>query len=185
MQTSVEIDFQGMKPAQSLKEKVTQHVSGLEDRFGRITACRVVLKAPGTHHRTGIYEISVHLTLPNGKQVDIDHTPQIDERYNDIDFALNDAFKRARRRLQDQVRRLQGAVKMHEGQPIGTVSKLNESFGFLQAEDGHEVYFHRRSVLNDAFSRLKVGTRVTFAEEAGAKGPQASTVRPLAKHQMR
>jgi len=147
MQSPVQIDFQGVKPVQSLREKVTDHVSGLEERFGRITACRVVLKAPGNHHRTGLYEVNLHLILPDGKQVDIDHTPQMDERYTDLDFALNDAFKRARRRLQDQVRRLQGVVKAHETQPIGKVIQLHDDYGFLEAPDGHEVYFHSRSVL--------------------------------------
>jgi cold shock CspA family protein len=185
MQSPVQIDFQGMKPVQSLREKVMDHVSGLEERFGRITACRVVLKAPGKHHRTGLYEINVHLILPNGKQVDIDRTPQVDERYTDLDFALNDAFKRARRRLQDQARRLQGEVKAHEGQPIGKVIKLLDGYGFLEAPDGHEIYFHAGSVLNNAFPRLAIGARVTFAEEPGAKGPQASTVKLQGKHKMR
>jgi phage shock protein A len=36
-----------------------------------------------------------------------------DQRHADVNFAINDAFKRARR-LQDQVRRLQGHVKTHE-----------------------------------------------------------------------
>ena len=58
-------------------------------------------------------------------------------------------------------------------------------FGFLKTSDGREVYFHRNSVLNDAFPRLKVGTRVTFAEEEGDKGPQASTVRLEGKHALR
>ena len=33
--------------------------------------------------------------------------------------------------------------------------------------------------------KLAAGTRVTFAEEAGEKGPQASTVKLLGKHAMR
>ena len=42
--------------------------------------------------------------------------------------------------------------------------------------------FTANSVLDGAFSRLAVGTHVTFAEEMGEKGPQASTVRLLGKH---
>jgi cold shock CspA family protein len=54
-----------------------------------------------------------------------------------------------------------------------------DEFGYLEAEDGHEVYFHRRAVLDGAFDRLTVGTRVSFVEEPGEKGPQASTVKLL------
>ncbi len=80
---------------------------------------------------------------------------------------------------------MDGKVKTHEGEPIGTVTKLDDGFGFLQTSDGREIYFNANSVLNGAFARLKAGTRVTFAEEAGEKGPQASTVRLLGQHGMR
>jgi len=186
MQTPMQIDFQGMKPVEELRQKIERRVARLESRFGRITACRVVVKGPGRHHHTGgLYEVNIHLALPNGKEVNIGRTPQVDERHADVRFALNDAFKRARRRLQDQVRRLQGQVKAHEAPPVGTVSELNEGFGFLQTPDGREIYFHQNSVLNNAFSRLKIGSRVAFAEEEGEKGPQASTVRLLGKHRLR
>ena len=183
MQTPVGIDFQGMQSSDVLRDAITRHIVGLESRFGRITSGRVVVKGPGGHHRTGgLYEINIHLALPNGAEVNISRTPQADERHSNIDFAINDAFKRARRQLQDDVRRLQGQIKTHTEPPIGTVMKLQSDFGILEAADGHEVYFHRNSVLNDRFTQLKIGTRVTFAEEMGEKGPQASTVKLLGKH---
>jgi cold shock CspA family protein len=40
-------------------------------------------------------------------------------------------------------------------------------------------------VLDGGFSRLAAGSRVTFAEEAGEKGPQSSTVKLLGKHGLR
>jgi cold shock CspA family protein len=40
-------------------------------------------------------------------------------------------------------------------------------------------------VLNGGFGDLKVGMRVTFAEEVGDKGPQASTVKPMGKHSLK
>ncbi len=58
-------------------------------------------------------------------------------------------------------------------------------FGFLETNDEQEFYFHRNSVLDDGFSRLQVGSRVTFAEEAGDKGAQATTVKLLGKHGLR
>ena len=44
--------------------------------------------------------LTIYLSLPEGREVNIGRTPQNDERYADIDYALNDAFKRARRQLQ-------------------------------------------------------------------------------------
>jgi len=188
MQTPVQIDFQGLKVKPELRSAIDKHVAQLEERFGRVTAGRVMLKGPGGRHRTGgLYEINIHLSLPDGREVNIARTPQGDERYSDLNFALNDAFKRARRQLQDQVRKLQGKVKQHEGPPIATVVRLDPSgeFGFLQADDGQEIYFHRNSVLEDGFSYLTVGARVTYVEEMGDKGPQASTVKPMGKHALK
>jgi cold shock CspA family protein len=187
METPVEIDFRNMDVDARLRTAIAEHVSGLEDVFGRITACRVVIKGPGGHHRTGQYDVNVRLALPNGREVNVGRTAAADERFNDVDFAVNYAFKRARRRLQDQVRQMQGKVKAHEPEPIATVAKLDPGgeFGFLESDDKREIYFHRNSVLNGAFARLEVGSRVTFAEELGEKGAQASTVKPLGKHGMR
>jgi len=185
MQTQAEIDIQGMEARPEIRGMIERQVAALEERFGRITAARVVLRAPGGHHRTGgLYEINIHLSLPDGRAVNIDHTPQNDERHADLNYALNDAFKRARRQLQDQVRKMQGQVKQHDGPPMGTVAELDPlgEFGFIETDDGREIYFHRNSVLNGGFVDLQIGMRVTFAEEVGDKGPQASTVKPMGKH---
>ena len=188
MQTPVEIEYQGMEARPQIQAVLAKHVADLEQRFGRVTACRVVLKAPGGHHRTGgLYEVNISLALPDGREVNVDRTAQADERHSDLDFAINDAFKRARRQLQDQVRELQGQVKRHEGPPIGTVVQLDPlgEFGLLESNDGQEIYFHRNSVLDGAFSRLAVCSRVSYAEEMGEKGPQASTVKLMEKHSLR
>ena len=52
METPVQIEFQGMEPQEKLRAAIARHVVELEKRFGRITACRVVLKGPGQHHRS-------------------------------------------------------------------------------------------------------------------------------------
>lgn len=188
METPVEIDFQGTIANPNVRAGVAKHVSQLEERFGRITACRVVLKAPGEHHRKGgLYEVNIRLALPEGREVNIDHTAQNDERHSDLNFAVNDAFKRARRQLQDQIRKLQGQVKLHDGMPVGIVVEIDPlgEFGFIEAADGREIYFHRNSVLDGDFPHLAVNSHVTYAEEIGEKGPQASTVKLIAKHKLR
>ncbi len=48
--------------------------------------------------------------------------------------------------------------------------------------DNREIYFHRHSVVDGGFDRLAIGTEVAFAEEAGKKGPQASTVTRVGRH---
>jgi cold shock CspA family protein/ribosome-associated translation inhibitor RaiA len=192
MQTPVEIDFQGLQGNEKLRASVMKNVAVLEQRFGRITACRVVVKAPSERHRTGgACEVTIRLSLPQGREVDIGRSERAEnrnaERDADAAIAVNDAFKRARRRLQDHARRMQGQVKSHEAPPIATVKRFDDQggFGFLETNDGREVYFHKNSVLNGDSRQVAPGTRVTFFEEIGEKGPQASTVRVLGKHGLR
>jgi outer membrane receptor protein involved in Fe transport len=59
-----------------------------------------------------------------------------------------------------------------------TGATYNKGFGFLETDDGREIYFHRHSVANGGFDRLHIGTTVRFVEEQGEKGPPASTVVP-------
>ena len=83
------------------------------------------------------------------------------------------------RQIQDQTRRHRLDVKRHEDAPHGRVRQWSavDQFGTIEAADGHEVYFHQNSVLGGGLKRMKVGAEVVFAEEAGEKGPQASTVK--------
>jgi len=187
MQTQPEIQFHGVTATPQLRDTIDKHLADLEQRWGRITACRVVVKAAGAHHRSsGLYDVHIRLALPEGREVNVERTPPADERHADLTFAIDDAFKHARRQLQDQARRTQGQIKHHEGSAIGTVARIDPSgeFGFIEAADGQEIYFHRNSVI-DELSRLQVGSRVSFAEEAGEKGTQATTVKLLGKHQLR
>jgi cold shock CspA family protein/ribosome-associated translation inhibitor RaiA len=191
MQTPVEIDFQGIQATEQLRACVTKNISMLEQRFGRITACRVLIRGPSERHRKGgAFDVSIRLSLPQGREVDIGRSEgrvrdaETDNRLLDPIVALNDAFKRARRRLQDHARRMQGHVKNHDGPPIATVTRFDDAagFGFLETQDGREVYFHKNSILDGGASHVAPGTLVTYFEEMGDKGPQASTVRVLGKH---
>jgi hypothetical protein len=62
METPLQIDLQGIDARPNIRAEIDKHVAQLEERWGRITAGRVVVKAPSGHHRTGgLYEITIHL----------------------------------------------------------------------------------------------------------------------------
>jgi cold shock CspA family protein len=188
MQTPPEIVFEGLPATPQIKDTVDAHLAELERRWGRIIACRVVVKGPGQRHRQGgLYDVRIRLALPDGREVNVTRTPPADERHSDLTFAVDDAFKHARRQLQDQVRRMQGHIKVHQDSATATVVRIDPSgeFGFLETSNSREIYFHRNSVIGRGASRLQVGTRVTYVEEPGEKGPQATTVKVLGKHSLR
>ena len=119
MQT-IHVSFQDMTPSEiarkTLEDRIADRVKDLQQKFGRILSCRVTIKGPGSHHRQGgHYDVKLHLSLPGSREVHVDRTPDADPRHADINFAVGDAFKRAGRQLQDQVRLLQGATKAHDG----------------------------------------------------------------------
>jgi cold shock CspA family protein len=188
METPAQISYEGFKAPERVRERVTQGIAHLETLFGRITACRVAVKAPGHRHRKGgLFEVHIHLTLPDGREVVATRNPPADHAHEDILVAIRDAFRAAERRLQDEAREMRGRVKAHAYGPFATVRSLfpEHDYGFLESADGNEIYFHRNSVLGDAFDSLEIGDRVAFVEEEGEKGPQASTVRLLGKHALR
>jgi CspA family cold shock protein len=61
----------------------------------------------------------------------------------------------------------------------GIVKKLvrDRGFGFIQADDGQELFFHRSALEDLNFDHLKEGTEVEFELEASQKGPRAANVR--------
>ncbi len=118
MQTPVALDFQGFEASPELRSAIQKHIVQLEHRFGKVTAGRVAVRAPSEKHKTGgLYEVNIRLALPGKREVNIARTPDADERHADWHFALNDAFKRARRQLQDQVDHMSGNVKAHVNGP--------------------------------------------------------------------
>jgi hypothetical protein len=114
MQTPAQIEFEGLDASAELQASIDRHLAELEQRFGRATAVRVTVRAPGERHRSGgQYQVSIRLALPDDREVNIGRTPPQDERYADLTFAVDDAFKRARRQLQDQTKLMRGDVKHH------------------------------------------------------------------------
>ena len=112
MQTPAQIEFDGVQASSELQAAIDQHIAELERHFGRITAGRIVVRGPDHRHQTGgQYHVNVRLALPDGREVNIERTPTKDERYSDLTFAVDNAFKRARRQLQDQARLMRGDVK--------------------------------------------------------------------------
>ena len=61
----------------------------------------------------------------------------------------------------------------------GIIRRLLElrGFGFIQSEDGRNVFFHRSEVLHMSFQALQEGQAVEFAVEETPQGPKARRVR--------
>jgi cold shock CspA family protein/ribosome-associated translation inhibitor RaiA len=191
------VTFRRMRGTDALDADIRARLERLERYCPSLMDARVLVEPLARQHRAGThYHIRIDLTVP-GEEIAITHEASLrptaralasrktqkqdepDPAAKQLGVAIRESFAVARRRLQDYVRRRRRAVKVHAPRPVGRVVRLlpAKACGFLVAEDGREVYFHRNSVLNGGFRDLTVGSRVAFVEERGDKGAQASTVR--------
>lgn len=201
----LQVTFRNMEASPIVQGWIEEAAARLEGFYQPIMGCRVAVELPHRHHKRGVqYHVRIDVTLPGGEVV-VKHEPsargralqegkreikkhlEVSVPHKNLRQTIDDAFKIAGRRLQDFARRQTGRIKTHEPAHIARVTRLlaDKGYGFLTTLDGREIYFHRDSVLNRAFNRLKIGTTVTFAEEEGEKGPQASTVRIVRKSGVR
>ncbi|MBN1140591.1 MAG: cold-shock protein [Deltaproteobacteria bacterium] len=63
----------------------------------------------------------------------------------------------------------------------GTVKWFNNAkgFGFIQQDNGPDVFVHFSAIKGDGFKSLEEGQRVSFDVEKGEKGPSAANVQKV------
>jgi CspA family cold shock protein len=69
-------------------------------------------------------------------------------------------------------------VDMSDQRIAGTVKWFNDDkgFGFIEREDGKDVFVHHSAIVMEGFKTLKEGQKVTMEVTDGQKGPQAENV---------
>ena len=60
----------------------------------------------------------------------------------------------------------------------GTVKWFNDAkgFGFIEQDNGSDIFVHHTAIQADGFKSLKEGARVSFEVVDGPKGPAADKV---------
>lgn len=173
-----------MEPSEAVEAAIKKWVAKLDRAYPTIVTCRVSVEAPSRKKlHGGLYHTRIDIRLP-GKEVVVNRTPDLHHSYFDAYVSIRDAFKSARRQLENVVKRSQEKVKSHEIPAHGWIVTLfpeNDS-GTIESSDDREIYFHRNSLLTGNFDDLTVGMEVRFVEHEDSEEPRASSVRLIGKH---
>lgn len=182
MALTTQITWRNLEPSPALETRIRSLAKRLEKFSSQLLHCHVIVELPHKHGHQGlVYEVHIRVTAP-GAEIVAHREHQQRRSHENAYVALRDAFRAVRRQLEDYERKRRQDVKQHMPLPTGWISELYpaEDFGRIVTSDGRSLYFHRHSVIGGDFERLTTGTGVHFVEERGERGPQASTVKPIA-----
>jgi cold shock CspA family protein/ribosome-associated translation inhibitor RaiA len=196
MNFPIQISYRNVEPSPAIDAWVHKQAEKLSTFHHKIVRCRVVIDVSHRHLRRGNrFLVKVLLSVPGGQitarnlAAPLDPEKLLDEGrkvkkleigapQKELRLAIAEAFRSAGRRLQDKLRVQRRKVKTHEPVVARVIEIFSDrGYGFLETLEGRRLYFHRNSVLNEAFGDLAPGAWVQFSEEKGEQGPQASTVR--------
>lgn len=179
MQVPVEITFRDMQRSEATEILIREKISKLEQICSYMISCRVIIEKPQVRQRGGsAYRFRIDIRVPPHHEIVARHEPGRGDVHQDLPEIIRDTFDAARRQLQELVEKQRGETKSHPtNEANGVIDKIfaDSGYGFIKSIDGRDIFFHENSVL-DGFERLRIGTGVRYVEEAGAEGPQASTV---------
>jgi ribosome-associated translation inhibitor RaiA len=113
MSIPLDLTFRDMPPSDAVTADVRRWVDHLERFADRVQRCTVVIERPHQSHRHGQqFHVRIELSVPD-HPIEVARDPQRDGAHEDIYVAIADAFRAARRQLQDHAQIRRGDVKLH------------------------------------------------------------------------
>ena len=113
MKIPLQITFRQQDPSPALEARIRELVDRLESVSPHIIRCTVTVEPrPGHQHKGGLHEFRIDITVPDGS-IAIGGAHPKDHAHEDAYVALRDAFRAARRKLEDYERKRRLQVKTH------------------------------------------------------------------------
>lgn len=171
----IHIESQNLEILPDWREKIEAELARLQKHYHDLILHARVEIIGTAHHRLGVFEVHLVINVP-GDTITIIRQGEM------VMPLVVEAFDVLDRRLAEHSQVLQQQLKTHEEvAQHGRIVRLfpDEGYGFIESDEGLEVYFHAHAVKKGKFSHLTPGTAVKFAQEAGDQGPQAIWVQVL------
>jgi ribosome-associated translation inhibitor RaiA len=109
MSFPIEVRFRDMESSPALEQFVRRWAGKLGRVHERIAHCDVVIERPHQRHRQGQHvHVRVTIGVP-GPDIVVSHDQELDGAHEDAYVVVRDAFRAARRQLEQHARRLHGA----------------------------------------------------------------------------
>ena len=106
MEVPLQIAFEGIQHSDAIEARIKEEVAKLEQFSDRITSARVVVARPQhRHHKGDFFHVRIHLKIPDAPDIAVSREPGADAAHEDCYVTIRDAFKAARRQLQDEARK--------------------------------------------------------------------------------
>ena len=106
-----------MDPSPALASRIRTLVSRLEKLHAHITHCHVIVAPPPRHRRHGaLYDFHIDIGLPE-RVIAVRRARVGEPAHEDPFVALRDAFRAARRKLEDYRDTRRGDIKSHSQPP--------------------------------------------------------------------
>lgn len=188
----LEIAFHNTESSDALEQLVRERAAKLYRFYDRITGMRVAVNVP--HKTQGgpkAFHVTIEVLVP-GQELVVSQDPGDTRDHFDAYRAVRDAFDAMERQLEGHSKKLRGrdkaAMAAGEGPPQGRVLRVFPEYGFIEATDGREIYFHRNAVVGGTIEDLQKGQPVEMAlieAPDNAMGPQATTVKAIGPLELR
>ena len=162
MQTRPKIAFEAMADRPEIRAAIEEQIGKLEQRLGPVRACGVTVKG-ASPHRSGQFELTIRLAAAEAPEIKIGPPPQIDPRYTDLTFAISDTFRRATRRLRDQVRARQTPAKK-ANRPTEAVGNRAPSELRLPVSDNAQAPIETAAVMHPPLSSVRSEPTTEFGD---------------------
>ncbi len=171
----IHIEGRNLEILPEWRQKIEEELTRLQKHYhDPILHARVAIIGTA-HHRLGAFEVHLAVSIA-GDTITLVRQGEM------VMPLVVEAFDALDRRLWEHSQVIQQQVKAHEEVvQHGRVVRLfpDEGYGFIESDEGLEVYFHAHAIKKGQLSHLTPGTPVKFAQEAGDQGPQAIWVQPL------
>ena len=175
----LQVEGRNVEIRKSWQEKIDEEKARLDRHHpGLVHNLRVTITATSSHKEGG-YELQLVASVPNDTVV-------VKRKGEIVKALFSEAFDTLGLQLKELQRKRRQTSKVGEGAVEssvveGVVKKLvpHESYGFIAASDGREIYFHENALKDLKMEQLTEGDVVRFGESDGDKGPCASWVRSV------